>query len=98
MRHELKTEFKDTKTLLQFIKKCYSNGVLIDKNQKMAFEKESHINNMCKGLTNLTIRLWNDEIIDGTIRFIIEEYGEEVFLHPCSIIYEMENDKYSFII
>jgi hypothetical protein len=98
MKHELKFEFKDTKTLLPFIESCYGNGVLVDKTKKMTFDKTSHFYSLCKGLSNLAVRIWNDEIIDGTMRFIIEEHPENVDLYPCSIIYEMDNNKYSFII
>lgn len=98
MKHELKIEFKDTKVLLDFIKSSYNNGYLTDKSKKLIFEKNSTTYNLCKGLTNLPVRLWNDEIIDGTIRFIIEEEEEVISLYPCSICYEEDNNKYSFII
>jgi len=98
MKHELRFEFKDTKTLLAFVKSCYDNGVLVDRTKKMTFEKTSHIYSLCKGLSNLSVRIWNDEIIDGTMRFIIDEHSENIDLYPCSIIYEMDNNKYSFII
>src|SRR4051812_20006217 len=98
MKHELRIEFKDTKILLDFIKSAYDNGFLIDKTKKLIFDKNSSTYHLCKGLTNLPVRLWNDEIIDGTIRFIIEEEEENVSLYPCSICYEEDNNKYSFII
>ena len=98
MKHELRFEFKDTKLLTSFIESCYNDGVLADKNKKMTFDKTSHIYNLCKGLSNLTVRIWNDEILDGTMRLIIDDTGNEVLLYPCSIVYVMDNNKYSFLI
>lgn len=98
MKHELRFEFKDTKLLSSFIELCYNDGILTDKNKKMTFDKTSHIYNLCKGLSNLTVRIWNDEILDGTMRLIIDDTINEVSLYPCSIVYVMDNNKYSFLI
>ena len=96
MKYELKIEIKDIKLFLELIKKSYKNGVLCDKTQKLSFDKESPIFSLCKGLTNLPARLYNDEIIDGTSRFIIIEEQDFVDFYPCSIYCEFENNKYTF--
>ena len=98
MKHELKIEYKDTKTFSAFIKETYDNGILTTKNSKMKFEKNSNIYSICKGLSNHTIRLTNDELIEGSLRFSIQEENDTIYLYPCSIIYEMEGNKYSFLI
>jgi hypothetical protein len=98
MKHELKIEYKDTKTFSNFIKSCYDNGVLVNKNAKIIFDKKSNFYNLCKGLSNHTIRLTNEELIDGSLRFSIQEEKDIIVLYPCSIIYEMDDNKYSFII
>ncbi len=78
------------------IKKSYQNGLLVDKTQKLVFDTNSQIYHLCKGLTNLTVRLYNDEIIDGTSRFIISEEQDCINLSPCSLYVEYENNKYIF--
>jgi hypothetical protein len=98
MKHELKIEYKDTKTFSTFIESSYKDGNLVNRNNKMIFTKGSTIHSLCKGLSNHTIRLTNDEIIDGSLRLSIQEEGEEVALYPCSIVYEMDSNKYSFLI
>lgn len=98
MKHELKIEYKDTKTFSTFIKTCYNEGYLSNKDVKMIFDKSTSIFNLCKGLSNHTIRLTNDEIIEGSMRFSIQEEGDIVALYPCSIFYEMDGNKYSFLI
>ena len=98
MKHEIKIEFKDTKLLLEFIKSTYSNGYLSDRTKKLDFDKDTNIFALCKGLSNHTVRLWNEEIIDGSLRLIIQEGKENVSLFPCSICYEMDNTKFSFLI
>jgi hypothetical protein len=98
MKHELKIEYKDTKALHDFIKSSYENGVLINKNNKLTFDNKSQFYNLCKGLSNHTIRLINDELIEGSLRFSIQEEEDNIVLYPCSIIYEIDNNKYSFLI
>ncbi len=96
MKYELKIEFKDTKVLLDLIKKSYKNGVLFDKTQKIILEKNTHNYLLCKGLDNLAARLSNEEIIDGSLRFIITETRDTISLYPCSIYCDYENNKYVF--
>lgn len=98
MKHEIKIEFKENKKLLELIQLSYKNGYLKDKTQKLIFENNTIIYNLCKGLNNHTVRLSNDELIDGTFRLIIQEEKDSICLYPCSIIYEMDNNKYSFLI
>lgn len=96
MKYELRIEIKDTNLLLELIKNSYKNGILTDKNQKLTYSKDTYIYNLCKGLTNLTARLYNENIIDGTAKFIVVEEEDGVNLYPCSIYCEYENNKYTF--
>ena len=98
MKYELRLEFKDTKFFIDFIKKSYKDGVLVDRNQKIVFDKNDPSFSLCKGLTNLSARLYNEDIIDGTLRFIICEEQDNVSLYPCSLYCDYENNKYSFSI
>lgn len=96
MKYELRIEIKDVNLFLDLIKKSYKNGILVDKLQKLSFDKDSSTYTLCKGLTNLTARLYNETIIDGTAKFIISEEDEVVNMYPCSIYCEYENNKYIF--
>jgi hypothetical protein len=96
MKYELRIEIKDTGRFLDLIKKSYKNGFLADKNQKLIYDNQSHIFHLCKGLTNLTARLYNEEIIEGTIKFLISEEQNCVYLYPCSLYCEFENNRYIF--
>jgi len=96
MRYDLKIEIKDTKFFLDFLKRAYKDGVLLDSKQKITFDKDSFVFPLCKGLTNLTARLYNEEIVDGTARFIISENEDNIEMYPCSLYCEFENNKYSF--
>ena len=98
MKYELKIELKDLELFSQFINSAYKNGTLYDKTKKLTFDKGSNTHTLCKGLSNLAVRLYNEEIIDGTIRLIVSETEEGVDLYPCSLYYEVENNKYSFSI
>ena len=96
MKYELKIEFREIDIFVSFLKKTYQNGVLFDRTQQLEFDKDSNIYSICKGLANLCVRLSNDELIDGSLRFIITESEDKIFLTPCSLYYEYENNKYSF--
>jgi hypothetical protein len=98
MKHEIKIEYKDTKALSEFIKSSYEDGVLMNKNMKLIFDNKSQFYILCKGLSNHTLRLTNDELIEGSLRFSIQEEEDNIVLYPCSIIYEIDNNKYSFLI
>lgn len=98
MKYDIKIEFKDTKLLLEFINSSYNNGYLSDRTKTLDFSKDTQIYSLCKGLSNHIARIWNDEILDGTLRFIIKENNDSVSLCPCSIHYEMDNNKFSFLI
>lgn len=97
MKHELKIEYKDTKYLTNLIKKIYTNGILSDKTQKITFLKDTDNYNLCMGLTNLVVKINNNDIIDGSMRFIIgDETENEISLYPISIYCEYCDKKYLF--
>lgn len=98
MKHELKIEIKDTNLLLEFINNSYNDGVLIDKTQVLKFDNTTPTYLLCKGLHNLAVRICNEDIIEGCVRCIIQEEEDMINIYPCSIKYEIDNNKYSFII
>lgn len=98
MKHEIRIDYNDNNNLKEFLSNSYSNGILKDKNQKLTFDENTNTFNICKGLTNWTVRLYNESLIDGSLRLLIIEEDNMVSLYPCSIFYEITNDKYSFIV
>jgi hypothetical protein len=97
MKNELKIDFKETQILKQLLQDSYNEGVISNTNNKIVFEEDTPNYLLCKGLHNLTVRLWNDELIDGPLRCIIQEEESYISLYPCSIHYEIDNNKYSFL-
>ncbi len=76
MKNELKIEFNNTEVLENFIKKSYfyegDRGKLLGKHSILI--NETDINHtILKGMNNLPIRILNDNLIDGSMRFIVDE-------------------------
>lgn len=96
----MKIEFDKKKELESVIKKSYfsdENGKLCSKKTFLKIEKKDPIYIMVKGLNNMTVRITNQEIVDGTVRFIVDDTHENyIHLIPCSIYCIVENEKYSF--
>jgi hypothetical protein len=100
MKYEIKIEFQDSKELEDIIKKCYfdngNNGRLHNEKNFLSIKKEDVLSTLFTGLSNSTIRITNDAMIDGIMRFVIEETKKEIKLYPCSIYCIIEDGKYSF--
>lgn len=100
MKYEMKIEFSKKKELDNIIKKSYfdnNNGKLCGNSQHLKIDKKDPIYIMLKGLNNMTIRITNEEIIDGCMRFVVDgEHENHINLIPCSIYCIIENEKYSF--
>jgi hypothetical protein len=60
-------------------------------------EVDDILHTIAKGLNNATIKITNNDLIDGTFRFIIEEQDNTIKLFPISMFCVIdENKKYSF--
>jgi hypothetical protein len=44
----------------------------------------------------VTVKITNEEVIDGTMRFVIDETENELRLYPISIYCIKEEEKYIF--
>ena len=97
MKNELKIDFKENQILKQLLEDTYNNGVITNTMTKIVFEEDTPNYLLCKGLHNLTVRLWNEDLIDGSLRCIIQEEDSYIYLYPCSIHYEIDNNRYSFL-
>jgi len=49
-----------------------------------------------KGLNSATAKITNEEVIDGTMRFMIDETSGEIRLYPISIYCIQEEERYIF--
>jgi len=101
MKHEIKVEFSNTDVLKQIIEKSYFEEGLSGKIQgNINFIKvDENVDEVCytifKGLNNATVKVTNP-IIDGSMRFLIDETSGEVRIYPISIYCVKEEQRYSF--
>ncbi len=101
IKHEIKVELKKTDEMKSLIEKAYFEegqmGKILGKNHYLTIPESDEINHtIFKGLNNVTAKIINDDIIDGTMRFLVDESEGEVRLYPISIYCIKEEDKYIF--
>ena len=102
LKHEVKIEFQNSEVLKSIIEKSYfeegTNGKLFGKSNYlvMSSDIEPEAFEILKEVKNSTVKICNQEIIDGSIRFIVEETEGELRMYPASIYCVKEEDKYSF--
>ncbi len=100
VKYEVKMELDNSDLLKSLIEKSYfDNGNLgkINGNKNfITIDNTFEIYNELKELTNSSIKISNQEIIDGTIRFMVTEEDDNIKLEPISIYCVKEDDKYSF--
>jgi hypothetical protein len=101
IKHEIKVEFSNSDILQSLINKAYFEEgylgkIMGNKNYIIVDEKIDDVAyTIFKGLNSTTAKITN-EIIDGTMRFMIDETQGEVRLYPISIYCIQENGKYIF--
>jgi hypothetical protein len=101
IKHEIKVELNKTEELRKIIELSYFEegfgGKIIGKKHYLTIPKEDDINwTIFNGLHNTTVKITNDEVIDGTMRFVIDEENDEVRLYPISIYCIKEEERYIF--
>lgn len=99
MKYELKIEIRDSKKLRSVIEESYfdeKNYGKITKKVPFIIDKDDPLYIVFKGLNNITIRITNEELIEGSIRFIVDESSDVINLFPFSTYCIIENQKYSF--
>ncbi len=99
IKHEIKVELSDSNSIQELIEKTYfeegDRGKIVGKKHYLTIEEEDDINyTIFKGLNNATVKVMND-IIDGNMRFIVDESNGDVRLYPISI-YCIKEERYSF--
>lgn len=103
MKSEIKIEFNNTEILNNIIQKCYFEdgqmGKLLGQSNfiEITNEIDDILHTIVKGLNNATIKVTNNEIIEGSLRFIINEEDDTIKLFPISIFCVIDNNnRYSF--
>ena len=103
MKTELKIDFKNQEILENLIQKTYfENGQMGALHGKKNFiniseQSDDVLFTILKGLNDSTIKIQNEDMIDGVARFIVQEEQEEIKLYPISLYCIVdENKKYSF--
>lgn len=100
MKYELKVEFNKNNELKNSIQKSYFEdgnlGKLSSKKESIKIDKEDPLYIIFRGLNNVIVRISNSDLIDGVMRFVIDEHDLGVNLIPCSIYCIVEDEKYSF--
>lgn len=101
IKHEIKVEFSNSEILKSLINKAYFEegylGKIMGKENFIIVDEsvDDVAYTIFKGLNGATAKITN-EIIDGTIRFMIDESHGEVRLYPISIYCIQENGRYIF--
>ncbi len=99
MKHEIKVEFLHSEILRELIEKAYfesgTMGKISGKNHFLKVnESDEILYTTLKGLNNATIKIIND-IIDGSMRFLVDEIENEIRIYAVSI-FCIKEDKYTF--
>ena len=99
VKHEIKVECSATEALREIIEKAYFIEGLAGKIQGkenymvLTEEMDDVAYSVLKGLHNATVKIINPEIIDGTMRFMIDESNDDLRIYPISIYCIKEDEK-----
>ncbi len=100
MKYELKIEIKDKDQLSQVIEESYfkdgTKGKLVGMKSSIKILQDDPLFIVFKGLNNMTAKITNDEIIDGSVRCVVDENSELISLFPVNPYCIVEDQKYSF--
>jgi hypothetical protein len=101
IKHEIKVDFKNSNDLTNLIEKSYfldgDTGKILKKEHYLKIDESKDIDySIFKGLDGATVKLLNDDVVDGSMRFMVEEVDSEIRLYPISIYAIKEGNRYSF--
>ena len=101
VKHEIKVEFNNSEALRKIIETAYFDegfgGKILGKKHYITINESDDINyTIFKDLNNVTVKITNDEVIDGTMRFVIDENEGDARLYPISIYSIKEENRYIF--
>ena len=102
IKHEIKVEFSNSEALKNIIQKAYFEegqmGKIMGKENYITVNESTDdvAYSIFKGLNSATAKITNEEVIDGTMRFMIDETSGEIRLYPISIYCIQEEERYIF--
>ena len=101
IKHEIKVELENSDELKNLIKKSYFEegvqGKIINRSNFIKIDETDETNYaIFKGLNSATVKILNEKVIDGSMRFMVDETQGEVRLYPISIYCIIEDEKYIF--
>jgi len=101
VKHEIKVEISSTDALQSLIEKAYFEegqmGRIMGKYHFLPIDESDDVNyTIFKDLDGATAKVWNKDIIDGTMRFMVNHKDNEIKLTPISIYCIKEEGKYIF--
>jgi len=100
MKYELKIEFKIKEELERVIQSSYfedgTMGRLVGKKTFLTIGSEDPLFIIFRGLNNMTVKLTNDDMFDGSMRCVVDETPEVINLYPINNYCIVEDSKYSF--
>lgn len=100
-KHEIRVEYSNSETLKTIIEKSYFEegqmGKILGKNNFISIDESDDINyTIFKGLNGVTAKITNEEVIDGAMRFMVDETQGDLRLYPISIYCIKEENRYIF--
>ena len=101
VKHEIKVEMKSTESLSELIERAYDikdgNGTIKGNRHTIGVcpDNDTELHGILTGLHMSTIKVINNDIIEGNLRFMVFEEGSSITLSPISI-YCMKEEKYIF--
>lgn len=101
VKHEIKVELSNSEDLKDIIEKSYFKegliGKIAGKDHYLTITKEDDVNwTIFSGLNGATVKITNNDIIDGAMRFMIDETNGDLRLYPISIYCIKEIERYTF--
>jgi len=99
VKQEIKIEYTNSENIKTLIEKAYfeegDRGRIVNKNNYLELTPNDELFESLKDLNNAVVKITND-ILDGSMRFVIEETENSIKLFPISIYCVKENETYSF--
>lgn len=102
IKHEIKVEFSDSEVLRSIIEKAYFEDgymgkILRKEDHFIKIGESDEINHtIFKGLNSITTKIVNEDVVEGAMRFMVDETQGELRLYPISIYCVKEEDRYIF--
>lgn len=99
MKSEIKIEFSNQEELKKVIEKAYFEegylGKLLTNTNfvEITPEIDDILHTVIKGLNNATIKVTNNDLIDGSCRFIVDDTGVNPKIYPISMYCIVDDNK-----